>query len=88
MARGPSAEDSPAARYARHLHSRHPRFLTAVAADARATSANRGVPLTGRSRAAVLGAAVKLAWESDAFAAQACYRAKRCGRNRVESFMR
>ena len=47
--------------------ARHPRFREAVRADAAATAAFRGEP----------GAhPLRLAWESDAFAAQVLYRAK------------
>lgn len=58
------------------IRSRHPRFLEAVLADARITSAHRGRRLRGASRRRVLAEAVRLMWESDAFLAQTMYRAK------------
>ncbi len=70
-ARTPEADE-----FRRRLRASHPPFLTAVLADARATSANRGRPLTDASKRQVARVALQLAWESDAFAAQAMYRAK------------
>lgn len=58
------------------IRARHPRFGTAVLADARITSAHRGRPLHGAPRRRVLLEALRLAWESDSFLAQAMYRAK------------
>jgi serine O-acetyltransferase len=82
----PNAQSSPrdAARkkavqireFRQMVRARHPRFLEAVAADARVTSRNRGRSLEGASRARVLLEALRLAWESDGFLAQAMYRAK------------
>jgi serine O-acetyltransferase len=58
------------------LRASHPPFARAVLADARVTSANRGQPLGGQSDARVALEALRLAWESDSFLAQAMYRAK------------
>jgi serine O-acetyltransferase len=58
------------------VRARHPSFVEAVLADARVTSRNRGQPLRGASRSRVALEALRLAWESDGFLAQALYRAK------------
>jgi serine O-acetyltransferase len=58
------------------VRARHPRFIEAVLADARITSRNRGRPLSRASRSRVALEALRLAWESDGFLAQALYRAK------------
>ena len=58
------------------VRARHPRFVEAVLADARITSRNRGRPLRGESRSRVALEALRLAWESDGFLAQALYRGK------------
>jgi len=58
------------------LRTRHPGFVEAVLADARITSQHRGVSLAGCSRGRVMLEALRLAWESDGFLAQAMYRAK------------
>ena len=58
------------------VRERHPPFLDAVLADARFTSRNRGRPLHEASRPRVAFEALRLAWESDGFLAQALYRAK------------
>ena len=58
------------------VRDRHPPFLAAVLADARLTSRNRGRPLQEASRCRVALEALRLAWESDGFLAQALYRAK------------
>ncbi len=58
------------------VRARHPGFVEAVLADARVTSRNRGRPLGGASRSRVALEALRLAWESDGFLAQALYRAK------------
>ena len=63
-------------RYHAYLRSRHPRFLVAVISDTRVIFANRGRPLRGVSNARVLLEGLRLMWESDAFLAQAMYRAK------------
>ena len=58
------------------VRARHPGFVAAVLADARVTSRNRGRPLRGASRGRLALEALRLAWESDGFLAQAMYRAK------------
>ncbi len=58
------------------VRAQHPPFLAAVLADARVTSRNRGRPLQGASKARVGLEALRLAYESDGFLAQAMYRAK------------
>jgi serine O-acetyltransferase len=60
----------------RDIRSRHPRFLEAVAADARITALYRGERHEFRSRIDLALQAVRLAWQSDAFLAQVAYRAK------------
>lgn len=62
--------------FRRMVRAQHPPFLTAVIADAHVTSRNRGRPLAGASRRRVLLEALRLAYESDGFLAQAMYRAK------------
>lgn len=58
------------------LHARTPAFRTAVLADARMTALHRGERFEPRSRLGALRAVARLAWTSDAFAAQVLYRAK------------
>jgi serine O-acetyltransferase len=58
------------------IRSRHPRFTTAVRADLRITASYRGDRREFRSRADAAIQAVRLAFVSDAFFAQCCYRAK------------
>jgi serine O-acetyltransferase len=58
------------------VRARHPRFVGAVMADAVLTSRHRGVELRGSRRPRILLEALRLAWESDGFLAQAMYRAK------------
>jgi serine O-acetyltransferase len=61
------------------VHSRHPPFVAAVLADARITAANRGDRYEYRSTADAAMQALRLAFVSDSFLAQALYRAKaRC----------
>jgi serine O-acetyltransferase len=60
----------------RELRSRHPRLREALEADARVTAAYRGERHEFRSRLDLAIQAARLAWASDAFLAQACYRAK------------
>lgn len=62
--------------FRRMVRARHPGFVEAVLADARVTSRNRGRPLKGASRRRVALEALRLAYESDGFLAQAMYRAK------------
>lgn len=60
----------------RERRARHPRLLEALVADARVTALHRGERHEFRSRADALLQALRLAWQSDAFLAQALYRAK------------
>jgi serine O-acetyltransferase len=60
----------------RALQARHPHLREAVIADARLTAAYRGERAEFRSRLDVAVQIVRLAWVSDAFAAQALYRLK------------
>jgi serine O-acetyltransferase len=58
------------------LRARHPPFLAAVVQDARVTAGHRGERNQFRSRSDAVIQIVRLALVSDAFLAQACYRAK------------
>jgi serine O-acetyltransferase len=60
----------------RDTHARHPPLGQALAADLRATARYRGERHEFRSRLDLVIQAVRLAWVSDAFLAQALYRAK------------
>jgi serine O-acetyltransferase len=60
----------------RALRARHPRLREAIVADARITAALRGERHEFRSRLDAAVQIVRLAWVSDAFLAQALYRAK------------
>jgi serine O-acetyltransferase len=60
----------------RALRARHPRLREALMADARITAAYRGERHEFRSRLDVAVQLLRLAWVSDAFAAQALYRVK------------
>jgi serine O-acetyltransferase len=60
----------------REIRSRHPRFLEALAADARVTALYRGERYEFRGSLDLALQCLRLAWESDAFLAQALYRAK------------
>src|SRR3954447_24639491 len=60
----------------RALRSRHPRFHQAVVDDARVTALHRGERHEFRSRFDAARQIGRLAWTSDAFLAQALYRAK------------
>ena len=77
----PDATKSEAPRPAPHdlraqIHARHPHFIEAVIADAKITAAMRSERSEFRGRKDALLQAVRLAWVSDAFLAQALYRAK------------
>lgn len=62
----------------------HPRFVEAVRADARITARLRGDRYEFRSRLDAALQAIRLAVVSDAFLAQACYRAKAaCQKRRI-----
>ena len=58
------------------VRAEHPRFFTALIADARVTSAYRAERSDFQGRADALLRAARLMWVSDAFLAQALYRAK------------
>lgn len=60
----------------RALRSRHPGLREALVADARLTAGYRGERHDFRSRIDVAVQILRLAWVSDAFAAQALYRVK------------
>jgi len=60
----------------REIRSQHPPFLRAVLEDAKVTASYRAERHEFRSRADAIVQAVRLAWVSDAFLAQAFYRAK------------
>jgi serine O-acetyltransferase len=60
----------------RELRARHPRLREALAADARLTAQYRGERHELASRRDLAVQCVRLAWVSDAYAAQACYRLK------------
>ena len=71
-----AADQQRISAYRKVIGAHHPGFLEAVLADARITSQHRGLSLAGRSRGRVMLEALRLAWESDGFLAQAMYRAK------------
>src|SRR3954447_13994942 len=60
----------------RDIGARHPRFAEALVADAAVTARYRGERHEFRSSADAALQIVRLAWSSDAFLAQAFYRAK------------
>jgi serine O-acetyltransferase len=66
------------------IRAKHPRFLDAVIADARVTAAYRGERFEFQSRRDGLIQALRLAFVTDAFLAQALYRLKaRCQALRI-----
>lgn len=62
--------------FLRALRARHPGLREALMADAKVTAAFRGERHEFRSRLDAAAQLVRLAWVSDAFLAQALYRAK------------
>lgn len=60
----------------RGIRARHPRLRHALAEDARVTAMYRGERHDFHSRLDLAAQVVRLAWSSDAFLAQALYRAK------------
>lgn len=60
----------------RRIRTRHPRLGEALRADAQLATRLRGEPPPSDSRWRTIVAVVRLAWVSDAFLGQACYRAK------------
>ncbi|HEY1591053.1 MAG TPA: hypothetical protein VGF81_04620 [Solirubrobacteraceae bacterium] len=78
---GTTADEQPAATAARaafwkELRAQHPRFWAAVTEDARMTALHRGERHEFSSDIDAAVQAIRLAWVSDAFLAQALYRAK------------
>jgi serine O-acetyltransferase len=85
VATHPGIEAANAAAGGKPMHkvrSSHPPFWTAIVADARIAAAHRGERYEFRSRADGIGQALRLAWSSDAFLAQALYRL----RSRLQAF--
>jgi serine O-acetyltransferase len=60
----------------RALRARHPRLRVALVEDARMTAQHRGERHEFRSALDATAQIMRLAWASDAFLAQACYRVK------------
>jgi len=58
------------------IRAKHPRFIAAVAADARHACGYRGERAEFRGRLDIAAQVLRLMWVSDAFAAQVFYRAK------------
>jgi serine O-acetyltransferase len=58
------------------IRAKHPRFIAAVAADAKVTCAYRGERFAFKSRGDLIVQVLRLMWVTDAFAAQVLYRAK------------
>jgi serine O-acetyltransferase len=71
---GPAPIDIDA--FWRAIRARHPGLREALVADARMTALHRGERCEFRSAADAVTQIVRLAWVSDAFLAQALYRAK------------
>lgn len=69
------ARDDDRDRFMVDLRARHPRFTTAVAADARIAALHQGLPAP-RGRAGTALVALRLCWTADAFAALVAYRAR------------
>jgi serine O-acetyltransferase len=63
-------------RFTEGLHSRHPRFREALAADARMTARHRGERFDFRPGLDTIVQTLRLMWVSDALIAQAFYRLK------------
>jgi serine O-acetyltransferase len=70
------SQDAPRTAFLRALRARHPGLREAVMADAKTTAAYRGERFEFRSRLDAAAQLIRLAWVSDAFLAQALYRAK------------
>lgn len=69
-------DDARASGLWKGIRAKHPPFVRAVLEDARVTASYRAERHEFRSRADAVMQALRLAWVSDAFAAQVCYRAK------------
>jgi serine O-acetyltransferase len=76
---GPSADIEPSEELWRAIRARHPPLWPALLADAAVTAHYRGEREEFRSRLDALVQMIRLAWVSDAFLAQALYRAKARG---------
>jgi serine O-acetyltransferase len=76
LARVPGKVAAVSDEYWRALRSRHPGLREALVADARLTAGYRGERHDFHSRLDVAVQLLRLAWVSDAFAAQALYRVK------------
>lgn len=70
------ADDEQTRALRRAIRSQHPPFVEAVLEDAKVTARYRAERFEFRSRADAIAQALRLAWVSDAFFAQVCYRAK------------
>ena len=80
MTADPNASQTPSpAEFWRARRARHPRLREAVMADARVTAMFRGERHEFRSPVDAAMQVARLAWTSDAFLAQALYRAKARG---------
>ena len=66
--------ESPRSEFLRTLHARQPGFREAVRADAEITARHRGERHEFRSKTDLAVQVLRLAWTSDAFAAQVLYR--------------
>lgn len=77
-----SADPEVAARLRDGLNEEQPGFRAAVLADTRITAEYRGEHHQFRSRLEAVAQAVRLAWVTDSFGAQVCYRAKVACRTR------
>ena len=71
-----AAESITAERVERDVRAGHPRLIEALIADASVTAAYRGERGDFRSRADAAVQILRLMWSTDAFLAQALYRAK------------
>ncbi|MCU1464112.1 MAG: Serine acetyltransferase, partial [Actinomycetia bacterium] len=63
-------------RTAAEIRSAQPKFVAAVLGDAKVTAAYRSERFEFRGRTDAAIQALRLAWRSDAFLAQVCYRAQ------------
>jgi serine O-acetyltransferase len=73
MARG---DDDRTRTFGNEIRAQHPPFVRALIEDAKVTASYRAERFEFRSRADAVAQALRLMWVSDAFFAQACYRAK------------
>jgi len=75
-AAAPDAREHARDRLRAEIRSKHPKFFEALVADAKITASYRGERAEFRGRRDALGQALRLMFASDAFLAQALYRAK------------